>query len=61
MVDLWHFSATAAGARMHVVSVIYALANVTLTILNIYWFWRIIAVVLMGKKFNKEEVTGKEK
>lgn len=58
---MWRFSATPAGSSMHVVSLLYILISAILTILNLYWFWRIIAVILMGQKFSKEEIAGKDK
>ncbi len=39
---------------------LFLTANVILTLLNAYWFWRIISVIIMGKKINKEEIAGKE-
>jgi hypothetical protein len=41
--------------------VLFVGANVILTLLNLYWFWRIIAVIVLKKPIKKEEIAGSER
>ncbi len=42
------------------VTALFVFANVALTVLNHYWFYRVISVIVMGKAIKKEEIAGKE-
>lgn len=39
----------------------FVLACSALSVLNLYWFWRIIAVILFGSALKKEEIAGRDR